>query len=252
MVFTVASYVVVLTTMSAGLPLIVGSILAVVVAMVVGCGIEVAIYRPLRKVGATMFVIFIAALGVYIAGENIIHILFGAAIRHLGGFPITSLFVGPVTFTTLHVLTAVVSMTAISAVYFYLTRSKAGTALRAVASNPVMAEAVGIDKGRIFVLAYGLGSALMALGAILWSLDKDVLPHTSIIPLFISFIVALIGGIGSIPGSVVGGLILGMAENLSLLWIPAEYKTIAAYVVLSIAILVRPAGIFPSEIKRLI
>lgn len=250
--FVAAAYTLALTINNLNLPFVVASILAVLMAMVVGCGIELGIYHPLRKAGATPFVFFISSLGVYVLGESISLILFGGAIRWLSGFPIISFFVGPVIFTTLHVLIAAVSATAILAVYLYLKRSKAGKALRAVACNPDVAEVVGIDREKAYLLAYALGSAMMALASIPWSLDKGVMPYMSFKPLFMGVVVTFIGGIGSIPGAVVGGLTLGLAENLSMLVAPVEYKMVVVFATVVIFIMVRPAGIFPSEITKLV
>ncbi|UCD54288.1 MAG: branched-chain amino acid ABC transporter permease [Dehalococcoidia bacterium] len=252
-VFVTAAYAFLLLTVNAGLPFVAAGILGVVAAVLLGTGMEVLVYRRFRRIGATLFVIFIAALGMSILGESLIHILFTAAHRRFEGFTIVSLHLGQVTFTNLHVLEVVVSAIAITAVYLYMTRTRAGKTIRAVACNPDMAQVVGISKDATFVLAFALGSGLMGLSAVLWTMEKGgVLPFMGMEPLFKSFIVAIIGGIGSIPGAVAGGLILGVAENLGLLVLPAEMKSIVAFIVLIIFLIVRPTGLFPSEVRKLI
>lgn len=251
-VFVAAAYTVVLATMSAGLPLLVGGVLAVIVAVALGCGIEYFIYRPLRSLGATLFVIFIAAIGVFTLGENLIIVLFSATFRRLEGFPIIPISLGPVTFTTLHVLTATLSLATLLGLYIFLTASRAGKAMRAVACNPLMSEAVGISKQRVFVLSFGLGSACAAIAAVLWALDKGVIPTMGTQPLFAGFIVSIIGGIGSFPGALAAGLILGLAENLSLLVLSPDMTNIVSFVVLIIVLIVKPTGLFASEVKKLI
>jgi branched-subunit amino acid ABC-type transport system permease component len=99
---------------------------------------------------------------------------------------------------------------------------------------------------------FGLGSAIAAVGAVLWSLDKGVLPTMAIGPLFTGFVVAIIGGIGSMPGAIVGGLLLGLAESLSLLMLPPEMTSIVTFLVLIVVLVIRPTGLFASEIQRLI
>ncbi len=243
LVFTVAAYTAVIFTMNVGLPLVVGSVLAVMMAVLVGCGTDLAIYRPLRRLGASPFVIFTASLGLLILGQNVIQILFTPNFRSLTGFPYSSLFVGPVSFTTVRVLMVVVSVLAIYGLKAYLTRSKFGKAIRAVTCNPDMAEIVGIDKERVSLLVFGLGSAAAALAAVPFTLDTVATPYMGMEPLFIGFIVTFIGGIGSISGAVVGGLLLGVVENLSLLAFSSEWRVVVTFAFLLVGIILRPTGL---------
>jgi branched-chain amino acid transport system permease protein len=157
-----------------------------------------------------------------------------------------------VTFTTLHVLTVVLSLGTISLLWLFLTKTRAGKAMRAVADNPFMAEAVGINRHNVFALAFGLGSAAAAMASVLWALDKGVLPTMAMRPLFTGFIVAIIGGIGSTPGALLGGLLLGLTENLSLLVVAPEMTGIISFCVLIAFLVLKPTGIFASKIKKLV
>lgn len=246
LVFVVAAYTAVMLTMSLGLPLVVGAILAVVIAALVACCIELAIYRPLRNASASRFAVFIASLGVLILGQNVIQILFTAEFRALRGFPVTTIFIGPVTFTTVNALMVVLSAMAVLGLSLFLTHSKSGKAIRAVASNPEMAELVGINRETAFLLVYSLGSAAVALAAVPYTLDTAATPAMGMTPLFVAFTVTIMGGIGSIWGAVAGGLMLGLIENLSLLALSSDWKVVVSFAVLLAVIILKPRGLLGS------
>ena len=197
-VFVAAAYTSALLAASIGFyP---AAIAGVVIAVVLGCSIERFIYQPLRARSATPLVILIASLGTFILGENVIILAFTGRIRNIEGFPITSISLGFLNFTTRHVLTLVVSIGAIAFVMLFLARTRGGKAIRAVADNPLMAEVVGIPRDRVYLLAIALGSATAAVGATLWGLDRGVLPTMALVPLFAGFVVSIVEVSATTPG----------------------------------------------------
>ena len=244
LVVTVAGYAAVLITMSAGMPLALGVIGAVVAAVIVGCASELVVYRPLRKVGVGKLGIFVASLGAMIVGINAIEITMTPTPRALTGFPIIPINIGPITFTSLHVVIVVVTIVIFWLVRTYLVKTKVGKAIRGVSSNPEMADLVGIGKDRIFMIVFAIGSAIAAIAGLLLGLKEVVAPHMGDQPVIHAFIITFLGGVGSLPGALVGGLLIGMIENLSVLWLPSTYKIILTFGVLMLVISIRPRGLF--------
>ena len=247
LIFAVAAYAAVLATMNMGLPLAVGFIAAIVVGVLVGWAIELGIYRPLRRLGASQVVIFVASLGTLIVGEALLLIIFKPLPRRLVGFPVKAINIGDITFTTLQVTTVAVSALVILGTWIYLKRTKSGKAIQAVGSNAEMAEVLGINKDGIYRLVFAIGSGVGALAGVLYTLDSVASPMMGMSLVFPAFIVTFVGGIGSVPGVVAGGLILGLAENLSIAWLQSDYKVIVAFALLLIVIIFKPRGVFGSS-----
>jgi branched-chain amino acid transport system permease protein len=249
-VFVAAAYAAALLAPRTGL--LVAAVAAVLVAVLVGSAIEWFLYRPMRRRGASLLVIFIASLGTFILGQNLIILLFTGRLRRLEGFPVESMLLGGLRFTTLQVLILVGSVATIGALYLYLSRTQRGKAIRAVACNPMMAEVVGISRERVYLLALALGSGAAGVAALLWGLDRGVLPTMALGPLFAGFVVSIVGGIGSMKGAILAGLLLGLAENLSqIVWAP-EWASLVSFVVLILILVVRPTGLFASEVQKLV
>jgi branched-chain amino acid transport system permease protein len=249
-VFVAAAYTAALLSPAAGF--IVASLAAVLVAIVIGCSIEKFIYQPVRRHGGTALVILIASLGTFILGENLLILLFTGRIRTIEGFPVTSLSLAGLNFTTRHVLTLVASLAAIAFLSLFLTRTRGGKAIRAVADNPLMAQVVGITRDRVYLLAFALGSVAAAVAAIVWGLDRSVLPTMSLQPLFAGFVVSIVGGLGSNKGAVIAGMMLGLVENLAQLeWAP-EMANLVSYGVLILVLVVKPTGLFGSKVQRFV
>jgi branched-chain amino acid transport system permease protein len=246
-VFVVAAYTAVLVGKSSCLSFTLGVVAAVIAAVLVGLAIERGVYRPLRRSGASHIVVFVASLGLLIFGEAIVHVILGPSPRALLGFRIIPLRVGNLCFTTLHVATLVVSVLVISGLWIYLKRTKTGKAIRAVGGNSQMAEALGINRDRIFLLVFAIGSGAAALAGILHALDVSADPYMGLVLVFPAFIVTFIGGVGSIPGVVAGGLLLGLAENVTLAWLQSDYKIIVAFSILLVVLIVRPRGLIPAS-----
>lgn len=239
-----AGYAAVFATTLAGLPLVLGFVIAIMAGAIMGCGTEVFLYRPMKRIEASQFIIFISSLGMSILGVNVVHILFSCDPRRLAGFPMISIEIGPVIVTALRVTILSVSLLAILGLRVYLHKAKAGKALRAVASNPEMAETVGVNLSRMNLLAFAIGSGAVALASVFIGLEGAVTPFMGMAPLFTAFIVTFLGGVGSLAGAVAGGLLLGIAESLVILVLPMYFKVMVSFAILLLVLIVRPRGLF--------
>jgi branched-chain amino acid transport system permease protein len=240
---TVAVYAAVLAVGQWGWGLPAGFFLAALVGCLFGVATEQVVYRPLRRVNATSLNIFLASLGLLIAGESAVLIVFGPQARDLPGFPISGIALGPVAFTTVEGLWLVGSWALLLLLIAWLWWTRYGRAIRAVASNRELAQCVGIDPERMSLLVFGIGSALVGLGGMLLALRDTVSPTIGVQPVLTAFIAVFLGGIGSIPGAVLGGLVLGLAENMGGLLLPGHWQGVIAFVVLFSVLVFRPSGL---------
>ena len=240
---TVAVYAAVLVVGPWGWGLPAGFLLAAVVGCLFGVATERVVYRPLRRVNATQLNIFLASLGLLIAGESAVLIVFGPQARDLPGFPISGIALGPVAFTTVEGLWLAGSWALLLLLIAWLWWTRYGRAIRAVASNRELAQCVGIDPEHVSLLVFGIGSALVGLGGMLLALRDTVSPTIGVQPVLTAFIAVFLGGIGSIPGAVLGGLVLGLAENMGGLLLPGHWQGVIAFVVLFSVLVFRPTGL---------
>lgn len=235
---------------SRGLPLWAAVGVGIAGAALLGVLIEIVVYRPLRKIAASPLVILIASLGTLIVLENAIAIGFSTDAKVLEGFPRRGVIVGGVGFTTLHVTMVAVSLVVFLGLLAFLRWTRTGRAIRAVANSPEMAEIVGIDTGRVFLLVFAIGSALAAPAAILIMMDRGGTPDMGMEAILIAAIAVIVGGIGSVPGAALGALIIGLAQNLGVMKIPSEWQAAIAFGLLLVVVILRPHGLLGKKLKK--
>jgi len=244
---TLAVYAAVVSVSAWGLPLPLGFALAALVGCAAGVGTERFLYRPLRRVQATQLNIFLASLGLLIAGQSAVLVAFGPQARALEGFPMRGIELGPVAFTTVEALWLVTAWVLIGGLLAWLWWSRDGLAIRAVASNPELAQCLGVERERVFLLVFAVGSTLVGLGGTLLALRDTASPTMGVHPVLAAFIAVFLGGIGSIPGAALGGVLLGLAENMGGLVLPGYWQGVIAFVVLFTVLVLRPAGLLAAR-----
>jgi branched-chain amino acid transport system permease protein len=234
---------------SFGWPLLAALVLACVLTAVLALVVDSAVFSRLEYRGAAI-VLVMASFGVALALRNLLMFVYGGipdyysreiqiALRLvprevMGGMRITpdQLFVLGLTAVLVVVL------------HLFLTYSTLGRAMRATAENPALARVAGIDVRRIGRLTWVIGGVLAAVAGVFSGLTVQVRPFLGFDLLLPMFAAAILGGIGSVTGAVVGGLIVGLAESLSVPLVGAEYRAATAFVVLIAILLVRPTGLF--------
>jgi branched-chain amino acid transport system permease protein len=247
LVFAIAGYAAALATGELQLHFLFGLLGAVTAAVIFGCSIDAFLYRRLRKARATKATTFLASLGFATAGVAMLLLIFSSNPRPLKGFPVKTLSLGPVFFTTADLAMVVVSLAAIGLLLLFLDRSRYGKVIRAVGSNRDMALNVGINIDRIYLMVYAIGSGLFGVAAFLFTAKNVAYPTMGIFPFFMSFTAVFLGGVSSIWGHALAGFVLGMAENLGMAFLPGEYKVMIAYGILFIVILIKPEGLLGSR-----
>jgi len=231
------------------LPLLLGAALAVSVLVTgaYGYAIERVAYRPLR--GGPRLVPLISAIGMSIFLQNYVQIGQGArdvSVPALiaGGveFQMGSEFTVTVSYARLLVMG--VTLALMAALTLFIAHSRMGRACRACAQDMQMANLLGIDTHRVVSFTFVLGAMLAAVGGVLIGLSIGKLnPFIGFIAGLKAFTAAVLGGIGSIPGAMLGGLLLGLAETFAAAYMPADYNDIVAFGLLILVLLVRPSGL---------
>ena len=249
-VFSLAAYYAYVAQKLLHLPLLPAIVLAILAAAASGLLIDLLLYQRLERRGAFRTSIFIASLGLLILIENTLAIVFTPDPMRMDiGVLDTSLVIGPVFLTYLHVLTVLLAALGYVALTLFLTRSRWGQAIRAVSSSPEMARTVGIDLNRVHWVTYAVGSALAAPAGILVAMDVGAEPFRGTRFVLVASVAVIMGGIGSIPGALLGGLFLGLLENLGIWKLPSEWQSAISFGVFLLFILVRPRGFFGRTVK---
>jgi len=224
-----------------GLPAWAAVVVAFLVAGIAGVLNDTLVLRPLRPSGALTMAI--AAIALNIALENVVRFIFGndhrgyeLALRR--DWRLGVLRVGPQQVENL-----AIALVAMVAVFLFLAFTRTGKAMRAVADNPTLAGIKGIDADRVARLVNLAGMGLAGLGGMLLGLDTSIDPLTGFRVILSVFAAAVVGGLGSIPGAVVGAVTIGVAEELSLLVLAPAYRTAIGFVAILIVLTLRPRGI---------
>ena len=156
---------------------------------------------------------------------------------------------GSLSFTVQHfVIIGTVAVT-IVVLQLFLVRSRLGTAIRATSQNADAARVVGIDTNRIFLITFTIGSALAALGGALLGPLFLIFPQMGDLPLLKALTAIVLGGMGSVPGAVIGGLAIGIVESVSTLFIPTDFRDTVVFGLLILVLLVRPWGLFGVRVR---
>jgi branched-subunit amino acid ABC-type transport system permease component len=224
-----------------GLALLPAAVIAFIVAGAVGLASDTLVLRPLRPAG--LITTTVASVALTIALENVVRLGFGNALRNFD-LPITrdwrfsGLRVGPQQLEDL-----AISVVVVAALFALLTFTRLGKAMRAVADNPTLAAIKGIDTDRIAAMVNFVAMGLAGLGGMLLGLDTSIDPLTGFRAILAIFAAAVVGGLGSIPGAVVGALTVGIAEELSQLALPPDYRTVVGFLAILLVLSFRPRGI---------
>lgn len=207
-----------------------------------GILLERSVFRPLS---GNLRNQVIASLGLVLAIENAVVALWGPNALQLK-VPATETLVefGELRFPLQHLLIIGVTAAIVVALTIFLKFSRFGTAIRATSQSREAALVVGIPVGRIYWTTFALGTMLAALGGALLGPLFLVFPQMGEAPLVKGLAGILLGGMGSVPGAVLGGMIIGVAESVSTLWIPTDYRDSIAFLVMVAILLVRPQGLF--------
>lgn len=225
------------------LPVVAAVLFSALVCTVLGVFIERVAYKPLRS--APPLAVLITAIGVSYLLQNLAQLIFGAApipqasIVSFGGITIGGVSISGITVVTLAVTTVCMILLTL-----FINKTKMGSAMRAVSEDKGAASLMGIDVNKTISLTFAIGSGLAAVAGILYVCQYQSLkPTLGAMPGIKAFVAAVLGGIGSVPGAMFGGIILGLIESLSKAYISTELSDAIVFGILVLVLLVKPSGL---------
>ena len=251
-VIMVGGYVCYLAMFNLGLPTIPAILIAMAVCTVLGIVIEGLAYRPLRQ--ASSLAVLITAIGVSYFLQNAALLIWGSnpkVFTSVINIPAKSLFDGQLVIKGESFVTVSVCIIIMIGLTLFTRYTRAGKAMRAVAEDKGAAQLMGINVNFTISLTFAIGSGLAAIAGVLYCSAYPILtPTLGSIPGIKSFIAAVLGGIGSIPGAMLGGILLGVIEILSRAYISMELSDAIVFGVLIIVLLVKPTGLLGKKIRE--
>ena len=244
-VIMIGAYITFIFMSQIGINPLASVLLAAICCTVIGILIERIAYKPLR--GADSLAVLITAIGVSYFLQNVALLIFGAnpkSFTSVVTIPPLKLFDGKLIITGESIVTILLCIVIMLALTTFINKTKLGQAMLAVSEDRSASTLMGINVNGTIALTFAIGSFLAAFaGVLLCSAYPTLTPTTGAMPGIKAFVAAVIGGIGSIPGAFIGGLILGVLENLSKAYISAQLSDAIVFSVLIIMLLVKPTGI---------
>lgn len=251
-VIMVGGFIIYIFTSGLGLNPILAVLISIVLCTALGITIEKIAYKPLRK--ASSLAVLITAIGVSYFLQNLALLVFGSdtklftSVVKISAIQIAG---GQIVITGETIITIIACFIIMTALTLFIKKTKAGQAMLAVSEDKEAAELMGVNVNATISLTFAIGSGLAAIaGALLCSAYPTLNPYTGSMPGIKAFVAAVFGGIGSIPGALIGGLLLGIIENLSKAYISSQMADAIVFSVLIIVLLVKPTGLLGKKISE--
>lgn len=217
---------------------------AIVLTAALALLVDTLLFGPLRAKGGAVIILVMASFGAALTLRNLLEFLFTSRpAYYVEGLQIALRF-GRVRATPDALLCLALAGALVVAIHLLIARTPIGRAMRAVSENPQLAGLVGVDSRKVVRLVWILGAGLAAIAGIMAGLLVQIRPTMGLDLLLPLFAAAILGGIGSAPGALIGGLIVGLAESATVSLIGAEWRAAVAFVILVAILLVRPRGLF--------
>lgn len=252
-VIMIGSYAALIAMNSMGMPPIAAVLISVVACTLLGILIEKIAYKPLRNASSSLAVL-ITAIGVSYLLQNIALLVFGAntkSFTSVVSVPSLKLAEGQLIISGETIVTIISCIIIMIVLNLFIKKTKAGQAMLAVSEDKGAAQLMGINVNGTIALTFAIGSGLAAVaGVLLCSSYPSLTPYTGAMPGIKAFVAAVFGGIGSIPGAMIGGILLGIIEILAKAYVSSQLSDAIVFAVLIIVLLVRPTGIMGKNIQE--
>lgn len=236
-----------------GLHPVLGVIISVVVCTLLGIVIERIAYKPLRM-AASPLAVLITAIGVSYLLQNVALLIFGAnakSFTSVVNMESVKLADGQITISGVTIVTIVTCIVIMIALMLFINKTKLGQAMLAVSEDKGAAQLMGINVNATICLTFAIGSALAAIaGVLLCSAYPSLTPYTGSMPGIKAFVAAVFGGIGSVPGAFIGGVLLGVIQIFSQAYISSQMADAIVFAVLIVVLLVKPTGLLGKNIQE--
>lgn len=235
-----------------GLPLFVAAIGGLIAAAAFGASFELGVYRHLRRRGMPIVSQMVVSIGLALSTRYLFSVIFGANSKQFSQYAAQapSIELGPISLRPKDLVISAIALVALVAVGLFLQKSRLGTAIRAVADNPDLAIASGINDKRVVLIVWTLAGALGGLAGIMMGSAETVQWTMGEHVLLIMFAAVLLGGLGTTFGAMVGGLFVGIVSDLSTFWLDSDLKIVVALATLVAVLLFKPSGVFGVQARK--
>lgn len=254
-IFMMAMYIAFFTVASDYNMWIISFAAAIILTAILGMGVEKVAYATLRAQNAPKISMLMSAIGISYFLENLATVMFTGKPKTFPQIPffVDMIQIGSVRLQRLAVVVPVVTFLIMAVLLLLINKTKIGMAMRAVSKDLETAKLMGINVNRTISATFAVGSAIAAVGAILWGMKyPQISPLVGVMPGLKCFIAAVIGGIGNVKGAVIGGIILGFVEVMAVTFFPSisAYKDIFSFIILIVILLFRPNGLIGEKIAE--
>jgi len=249
-VIMVGAYAAIVAVFSLGLPPVLAILLSVVVCVALGVTIERLAYKPLRQ--APSLSVLITAIGVSYFLQNISLLIFGSEQKAFPQlFTVEGINLGEIYIDGITVITLIVTAVIMVGLTLFINKTRMGKAMRAVSEDKEAAGLMGISTNHTITITFAIGSALAAVASIFYGMTYVYIkPTTGAMPGIKAFTAAVFGGIGSIPGAMLGGILLGVIEQFSKAYISTLWADAIVFAVLVIVLVVKPTGLLGKQMRE--
>jgi branched-chain amino acid transport system permease protein len=239
--YALGAYGTYVLTSIVGLPLWSAALIAIAFVAVFGIVVEKVLIRPLRH---SQLGVLMISLAVALVVEQTLFLVFGSEYRNVPSFVDTKINLGGVDVAGQRLLTLAVAAVAIGALYMFIQFTRLGSAILAISQDPEAAKYMGIPSDKIFSLVMAISAALAALAGVMAGPFLSVQPSMHLLPIVKAFAIVVVGGLGSIPGSIAAAFLLGYAETCVAYLISSSWTEIVSVLATLLMLVFRPAGIF--------
>ena len=229
---------------AAGFGFVPGLLAALAGAVLFGVALDALIYRPIQRDEGSFFTVFVASFGVGIVAQNLLGMSFGRSFVTVTS-PLSrstelmeGVYIAPLAYIS--VATALVCLLGL---WLFLKYTTTGKGLRALSDNPELVRVFGLSPRKLSMAAFAIGSALVVPSAVFTTMSSGLNPAIGHHVMLISLAATIVGGIGSIGGTMIAALIFGLAENLALLWFEPQWSEAVTFGILFATIILRPSGL---------
>ena len=223
--------------------------LAILIMAFIGCCVEQVVLRPLR--GRELNTNMMAMIGVSIAFSNLALLVWGAVPQAIPQpFPGGAISICGLSFTPFRLFICATALVIIVGVHLFIQRTMQGKSMRATFQDMEMASMLGVRVNRVFPLTFGLGAAMAAVSGILLGILFSLKPTMGEFAVSRAFAVVILGGMGSFPGAIAGGLILGLSENLAAAYISSGFKDAIAFMLIVFILVFKPTGLIAVNVNK--
>lgn len=249
-IITISAYIFFLFLKLTGLNYILAVLLTVILSIFVTLLMNLIVFKRLRKRKATNVILMISSLALLIFSSSLILAVFGSSTKTINVNLNKTYDFGIITITTIQTVIITLNLILFLVLWLVIKKTRLGKAMRALADNKDTAQVVGINPEKIYIYTFIIASILGSVSGILIGLEQNLYPRMGVPIIVKGFISSVVGGINSVPGAVVGGLFIGLVENLGIWFLPSSYKDVVSFTILLVFLLFRPKGILGTKVRE--